>query len=322
MLNSTTLEVATGMTLIYLALSLFCTAINETIAGIFSSRARNLERGIQALFTDGLKSQGSGVPDVTLAQAIYNHGLIQSLYRSTSSEKAAIWGKWFGTNLPSYIPSRIFASALLDIAFPSFGEAGTSADLSSMMASLETLPASKGKDAIVTLVKQADGDIPKIRQAFENWYNDGMQRAAGWYKRRTQLVLFFIGLTIAAAMNVDSIAVSRALWVSPALRSYSVTAAEQYAQNNWKALPNGNASKDLDMLNSLALPIGWTPTNNSWVRIQTAHLNQWQSILRLLFVIAGWLLTAIAMTLGAPFWFDTLSHFMVVRSTIKPQATS
>ena len=56
---------------------------------------------------------------------------------------------------------------------------------------------------------------------------------------------------------------------SPALRSYSVTAAEQYAQNNWKTLPNGNASKDLETLNSLALPIGWTPTNNSWVRIQT-----------------------------------------------------
>ena len=160
MLNSTTLEVAIGMALIYLALSLFCTAINETIAGIFSSRAKNLERGIQSLFTDGLESQGSSVPAITLAQAIYDHGLVQSLYRSTSSEKAAIWGKWFGTNLPSYIPSRIFASALLDIAFPSAGTAGTSTDLSSMMASLEALPASKGKEAIVTLVKQAGGEDP------------------------------------------------------------------------------------------------------------------------------------------------------------------
>jgi hypothetical protein len=35
-------------------------------------------------------------------------------------------------------------------------------------------------------------------------------------------------------------------------------------------------------------------------------------------VLTGWFLTAIAMTLGAPFWFDTLNRFMVVRSTIKP----
>jgi hypothetical protein len=40
------------------------------------------------------------------------------------------------------------------------------------------------------------------------------------------------------------------------------------------------------------------------------------------FGLAGWLLTAIAMTLGAPFWFDTLNKFMVVRSTIKPEEKS
>jgi hypothetical protein len=121
---------------------------------------------------------------------------------------------------------------------------------------------------------------------------------------------------------VDSIAVSRALWVSPALRSYAITAAEQYAQHNPDPRPSANASTDLETFNSLDLPMGWTPTNNSWMRVQTVRRNHWQSILPLLFVIAGWLLTAIAMTLGAPFWFDTLSHFMVVRSTIKPQATS
>jgi hypothetical protein len=328
MLNSTTLEVAIGMALIYLVLSLLCTAINEAIAGILSSRAKNLERGIRSLFTDGLKSQakddgkGGIAPAVTLAEAIYDHGLIQSLYRNTPSEKTAIWGKRFGTNLPSYIPSRIFAAALLDVIFPATGTGGMPADLSSMMASVETLPESKGKEAIVTLLKQAGGDISKTRQAIENWYNDGMERSAGWYKRRTQLILFFIGLIIAVGLNVDSIAISRTLWVSPALRSYAVTTAEQYAQQNSKTLPSANAARDLATLNSLALPIGWTPSNNPWAREQAVSLNHLQSILSLLFVIAGWLLTAIAMTLGAPFWFDTLNHFMVVRSTIKPQATS
>ena len=35
-----------------------------------------------------------------------------------------------------------------------------------------------------------------------------------------------------------------------------------------------------------------------------------------------WFLTAIAMTLGAPFWFDLLNQIMVIRSTIKPQEKS
>jgi hypothetical protein len=34
------------------------------------------------------------------------------------------------------------------------------------------------------------------------------------------------------------------------------------------------------------------------------------------------LITAIALSLGAPFWFDVLNKFMVVRSTIKPHEKS
>jgi hypothetical protein len=38
----------------------------------------------------------------------------------------------------------------------------------------------------------------------------------------------------------------------------------------------------------------------------------------LLSLISGWIMTAFAVTLGAPFWFDILSKLMVVRSTMKP----
>jgi hypothetical protein len=117
MLNSTTLEVAIGMAFIYLLLSLFCTAINEAIAGILGSRAKNLEKGIKCLFSDGLKTKGDGSSPnsaITLAQAIYDHGLAQSLYRKTESEQAGAWFKKIGSLLPSYIPTRTFTSALLD----------------------------------------------------------------------------------------------------------------------------------------------------------------------------------------------------------------
>ena len=35
-------------------------------------------------------------------------------------------------------------------------------------------------------------------------------------------------------------------------------------------------------------------------------------------LIGGWVMTAFAVTLGAPFWFDILSKLMMVRSTMKP----
>ena len=38
--------------------------------------------------------------------------------------------------------------------------------------------------------------------------------------------------------------------------------------------------------------------------------------------LLGWLLTAIAVSFGAPFWFDTLNKIMVIRSTVKPREKS
>ena len=301
MLNSTTLEVAIGMAFVYLILSLFCTAINEAIAGILGSRGKNLEKGIKSLFTDGFKASG-----VTLTQSIYDHGLVQSLYRSTETEQP--WYSKLGSNLPSYIPARVFSSALSDVLFGGNADPAAPTTLSSMLTKVQELPDSKGKQAILTLVSQAGGDITKTRQAFEAWYNDGMERVAGWYKRKTQIVLFVIGLGIAISLNVDSIMIGRNLWANPALRSYAVAAAEKYAAANTDkdAKPSADAQHALDVLQSLALPIGWN------------HMKAASSLWDVLFLITGWFLTAIAMTLGAPFWFDTLNRFMVIRSTIKP----
>ena len=38
--------------------------------------------------------------------------------------------------------------------------------------------------------------------------------------------------------------------------------------------------------------------------------------------LVGWILVALAATLGAPFWFDLLNKVMVVRSTVKPHEKS
>lgn len=119
--------------------------------------------------------------------------------------------------------------ALLDVLFPqTTATVGANpSNLTGVLAELETLPDSKAKQAICTLVKQASGDRAATRRSLEEWFDDGIDRAAGWYKRKTQFVLFAIGLSIAVGLNVDSIAIGRTLWISPALRSYSVAAAEQ-----------------------------------------------------------------------------------------------
>jgi hypothetical protein len=38
--------------------------------------------------------------------------------------------------------------------------------------------------------------------------------------------------------------------------------------------------------------------------------------------LLGWIVTALAVSLGAPFWFDMLNKIMVVRATVKPHEKS
>ena len=51
MLNSTVLDVAIGLSFIYLLLGLMCTTVNEWIAGMLKRRAKNLEEGMRRLLT-------------------------------------------------------------------------------------------------------------------------------------------------------------------------------------------------------------------------------------------------------------------------------
>lgn len=75
------------------------------------------------------------------------------------------------------------------------------------------------------------------------------------------------------------------------------------------------------MASTSLLPIGWQGSI-SWLRTNLST-NFWPTVGKLFErKLPGWLLTGMAISLGAPFWFDLLNKFMVVRSTIKPQEKS
>jgi hypothetical protein len=77
MFGSNTLEVAIGIVFVYLLVSLFCTAVNESIAATIQQRGKNLKAGLQNLLND---------PDFTaLAQQFYSHGLVCGVSRDPTN---------------------------------------------------------------------------------------------------------------------------------------------------------------------------------------------------------------------------------------------
>ena len=109
MFNSTILDVAIGMIFVYLLLSLMCSAANELIELWLKNRAADLERGLRELLKD---KDGSG-----LVNDLYSHQLVNGLFEG--EYKPGLLGlanRLLGrVNLPSYVPPRNFALALMDL---------------------------------------------------------------------------------------------------------------------------------------------------------------------------------------------------------------
>jgi len=118
MFNIMILDVAIGMIFIYLLLSLMCSAAHEIIELLLKKRAIDLERGIRELLEPG---SASGTPDII--RDFYNHPLINGLFEGTyeTSRIRDMQRYVRRTVLPSYIPSRNFALAIMDLVRPGGG---------------------------------------------------------------------------------------------------------------------------------------------------------------------------------------------------------
>ena len=224
MFDSTILDVAIGLVFVYLVLSLIGTATNEFLASLMKRRAKDLEKGLVELLQDDSGVNGKGV-----VAALYDHPLIDSLYRGdiggTGARKA---------DLPSYIPSRSFALALLDLVqgrdkgtpsaasgtTPSAsttgaGAAASAGQVQALRVALDSSPLFAAypdlRQAIHALVDAAGDDMGQVRTNVEGWFNAAMDRVSGWYKRRTQYLVLGIGLFLAAIANADTFAIGDAL---------------------------------------------------------------------------------------------------------------
>jgi len=314
MLGSTILDVAIGLIFVFLVMSLIITAVSELIASWLKWRATNLEEGIRKLLQPSSKG-GTVAGDLT--EKLYAHPLVNSLSKPG--------GK------PSYIPSRTFVVSLLDVLAKLNNEAPKAKE--DLKGFIDQIPNEDLKRALNTLSEEAGHDLEKLKENIEIWFNNSMDRVSGWYKRRTQLVHVLLGIVFAFGLNVDTFLIGKTLANDSALRDSLVAQAQELAKE--KPEPGTDAKKEIQerikQLGGLGLPIGWSDQPVEGLREWPgwlpgtkvkSHADSditwgalWWQTLR--FHIVGWLLTAFAASLGAPFWFDLLNKFMNLRSVGK-----
>jgi len=97
---------------------------------------------------------------------------------------------------------------------------------------IDALPDGQLKNSLLTLYQDAGHDLEKFKENIEVWFNNGMDRVNGWYKRRVQWVSVAVALVTVVAMNVDAILVFRHLQTYSGVREGIVAQATQFAQKN------------------------------------------------------------------------------------------
>lgn len=325
MFNSETLEVAIGMAFLFLTMSLICTAIQEWIEGVMKWRAMDLERGLRVLLDD---EHGA------FTQRLYAHPLITSLYQGRY-DAAKLWRSPLTPGLgakhmrlharrqlPSYMPAERFVDALLDLVArgDAPAAAGTPLSAQALREQLPRLDSPHLQRVLQWALDRSGDDLDAARQHLSHWFDGTMERASGWYKRRTQAVLFSLGLVAAVALNIDALHVMNRLLADRALREAVVQQAS-LVKDAQAGLAGVEASQRLDILQgrlqSIGMPIGWQADGHL---PQLAAHGGWRQVDPLAWVMLalGWLVSAFAVMLGAPFWFDLLGRFMTLRSSIKP----
>jgi hypothetical protein len=305
------LDVAIGLAFFYLVFALTCTSLNEALSRWFEQRPKTLEEAITRLLGG----------DNNLKNTVLSHPLIQRLSRV---DKNGIPEK------PSYIPAQAFATALLDHLTPGVDIR----DQAALMQSIANLPQEVGRQ-LEPLFQKVNGDWSDFHIEIEKWYDNMMDRAEGWYKRYVQKQTYLLAVVIVLWTNFDTLHTADRLWKDSTLRSVVVEQAkgrvaanpDQPAElplasyDNPKSPDKGKpVSRNTGPLTNgeqalLGSVTGWSQDIENLCSDIKRHSGSYMPVVSwFLMHILGWGVSIFAISLGAPFWFDTLNRFVNIRN--------
>jgi len=304
MFGSIILDVAAGVIFGFLAISLFTSAAVEAINSLFNVRVKTLKTGIMALVND---PNFSG-----LAKELYAHALVNPLGPGGADPLK---------NAPAYIDKMQFAEALLDVTGLSAADPAAAAQapgpqaVAALKGQIANIADPQLRQLIQGIVNRSDGNLQKVKQDLANWFDNGMDRLSGRFKRQTQVMTFSIALLMAFLINVDALRIGTLLSGQPALiEKLKLTSIPSSPPANVdEAVRSGEeVMAAIDKMAQDGFPVGWAPGHFLDIQDEKGNWNPlWEAPFSVLYrPLLGWFITAVAALFGAPFWFDALQSIV------------
>ncbi|NUO03156.1 MAG: hypothetical protein HUU01_21305 [Saprospiraceae bacterium] len=291
----TTLNIVIGLIFVLLLFSLLASTVMEVIAAILSLRAKNLRYTLDNML-------GEKVDD------FLRHPLFRQLSYATNRR-----ARLSPYSLPGYLSKSTFVAIFQDIMEAGGGREG-------LVKKIEGLDEGDLKRMMQFMLRQSGGDPALFMANSERWFDEVMERASEWYKRNLKWWLFAVGLALAAIFNADTIRMYKNISSSATVQAFLVEMATDFSEKTDTIAPTNmhltleqsiaRMDSSLQKIDQIQSPLGL-----GWDAAETDRSLPWWLV-----KIAGLLLTAIAVTFGAPFWFDLLKKLLNLRSGAKEKA--
>jgi hypothetical protein len=329
--GSELLNVVIGVIFIFVLLSMLTSWILELFSTLLNFRAKDLVKTMYHILDPDVQASdvltkvkhewgaGGGDADTLdaisadIVKAIYNHPQVRNLVNPAMKLK-----------LPSFIAPEDYSLAILDVLTKA-GMPQQKGDDELGMGFEEfigKLKSEKLKNYLLAVYKEAElkakekaVKLADFRTALEDKFNNVMEHAGLWYKRKAYFLSFFIGLLLAIGLNVDTIGMTRTLWDNPALREQVALTAEYYVNQDDEG-QQAKALEEYKKLDEIGFPIGWSFENADHDPETPYNMQDFPTD------AAGWaakvvgiLITGLAVAQGSPFWYDLLNKLVNLRVT-------
>jgi hypothetical protein len=196
----------------------------------------------------------------------------------------------------------------------------------------------------------ASAAMRSFRDRLMGWFDDAMTRNGERYTLWSQYRLFLIGMFLAVSLNADTLKIASALWTPASIeQTKTILEAAEKLVAAGGALDGPSVAKltlndTLDQIDRFTPPLGWGAGVTECevaAHLTPSFLDVWPltSVGRLICPprtgaeahkleevnaakLLGWLITALAISFGAQFWFDALGSFVRLRSGGLPPRSS
>lgn len=348
------IDVLIGLTVVLLALSMAVTVITQSITTIVNSRGRHLRRGLTDLLQQ-LDPALTAALSAEVATTLLTHPLVSGSNTPMAAGGSAVAGLWAratawvrkiagGPRLGNVVHREEFSKLLLALATDDSTQTLEStaktalkqalvnngiADPDATLKSIRTvaLQLERANPALsnaarqnAAILQEAGSDlVAKIN----NWFDQTMDRTSQRFTASTRAITFVAGFIVAFGLQVDTPLLVNRLAADDKLRDAFVTEAKalyaeqaeearQAADSGRGAPPQDGRPPSIDG-EKMGRQYSSFLATNGVITLPTRA--GWKTGLRNA-SLPGLLVTALLLSLGAPFWYNALGQLLQLRSVL------